>query len=101
ADRIQLVEGFTDDGEPSLHRLRPAVAVLFAYDPADGSVLVKSPLRAADRVRGLLRCFGRAVIGGEVALDGETFDLDRLKGPCPLPPDAPDMELARVRALHL
>jgi hypothetical protein len=77
------------------------VAVTFAYNPADGSVLLNSPLRAADRVAGLFRCFGQAVLGGEVATGGEAYDLDRLKGTCSLPPDAPDMETARVRALHL
>jgi hypothetical protein len=101
ADRVHLLEGFADDGEPALHRVRPAVALAFAYDPADGSVLLKSPLRAADRVDGLFRCFGQSVLGGEVTCGEEVYDLDRLKGPCPLPVDAPDMELARVRVLHL
>lgn len=101
ADRVHLLEGFADDGKPALHRVRPAVALAFAYDLADGSVLLKSPLRAADRVDGLFRCFGRAVLGGEVTCGGEAYDLDRLKEPCPLPVDALDMELARVRVLHL
>jgi hypothetical protein len=99
ADRTQLVEGFTDAGETALQRVRPALAVLFAYCPGDGAVQLKSHLRSVDRVRSLLQCFGRAVLSADVAYGKETFDLDRLKEPFHPLPDAPDMAGARVKAL--
>jgi hypothetical protein len=101
ADRIQLVEGFTDDGQPSLQRVRPALAVLFAYRPADGIVRLKSPLRAADRVRDLFQRFGLSVLHEPVTDFGEGFDLDKLKRPVLLLPDAEDMEEVRLKTLHL
>ena len=100
ADRIRLVEGFTDGGDLSLERMRPALSVLFAYHPADGRVLLKSHLRAADRVNALLRCFGETVLGSPVEAVAP-FDLDRLKHPFRPLPDAPDMEAIRVKTLHL
>lgn len=101
ADRIQLVEAFSEDGAPSLKRLCPALTVLFAYRPCDGTVRLKSPLRAADRVQELFQRFGLSVLGQPVTGFGEGFDLDRLKRPILLLPDAGDMEAVRVRALHL
>src|SRR5439155_15562254 len=50
ADRLQYVETFADDGRPALQPVRPALPVLFVYYPGDGTVLLKSHLRAADRV---------------------------------------------------
>ncbi len=101
ADRIHLVEGFTDDGEPSLQRLRPSLAVLFVYCPGDGSVRLKSPVRADDRVRDLFQRFGQAVLKEPVTGLGEVYDLDKLKRPVLLLPDAEDMEAVRVKTLHL
>lgn len=101
ADRIQLVEGFTDDGRPSLQRVRPALAVLFAYCPADGTVRLKAPLRAADRVRALFQQCGNAVLREPLTGFGEGFDLDKLKRPVLLLPDAEDMEEVRLKTLHL
>jgi hypothetical protein len=101
ADRIQLVEGFTDRGQATLHRVRPALSVLFAYHPANGTVLLKCRLRALDRVRELFRCFGRAVLGSAVEHAGEAFQLDRLLLPFHPLADAPDMESVRLKALHL
>jgi len=101
ADRLQFVEAFGEDGKPALQRLRPAVPVLFAYYPQDGTVLCKSHLRSADRVADLLRCFGESVLHAPVTDRGPAFDLDRLKVPFHPLADAGDMEMVRVKALHL
>ena len=101
ADRIRLVEGFTDRGKPALRRLRPALTVLFTYTPRDGFVRLKSPLRAAERVDELLRCFGRAVLRAPVERYTEAFALGCLKRPFHPLPDAEDMVSVRVKALHL
>jgi hypothetical protein len=101
ADRLHLIEGFGESGRPSLQRVRPALAVLFAYYPATGSVLLKSPLRAAERVRALFHCFGRAVLGANVEPRAAAFDLEPLKRPFRPLPDRHDLELVRVKSLHL
>jgi hypothetical protein len=101
ADRVRLVDGFTAAGNRTLQRLRPSRTVLFAYAPADGAVLLRSPLRSADRVRDLYGCFGREVLGCAVVPGGPVFDLDRLTRPFRPLPDAPDMHSIRVKALHL
>jgi len=98
---VHLVEGFAADGGPAVERLRPALAVLFAYAPADGTVRLKAPVRAGDRVRELFDLFGRAVLGRPVTGVGEAFDLERLKRPLALLPDESDMDPPRVRTLHL
>ena len=54
-------EVFTDAGHPTRQRLRPALSVFFVYHPADGTVLVKSHLRARDRIVELLQRFGQAL----------------------------------------
>lgn len=101
AERLRYIESFTDRGEPDLKSLRPAVPLRFTYAPQDGSVRVRSPLRAADRIAGLLECFGRSVLGVPLELREESFDLNRLKHAFHPLPDAPDMQTVRVRALHL
>jgi hypothetical protein len=101
ADRTQLVEGFTETGTPALRRVRPSLSVLFAYRPADGTVHLRSPLRSADRIRSLLKCFGRAVLGTDIPYGTAAFDLERLKEPFHPLPDAPDMEGTRVKVLTL
>ncbi len=101
ADRIQLVESFADDGTSSLLRLRPALAVFFVYAASDGSVRLKSPLRAEDRVRDLFQRFGQAVLGQPLRGFGEGFDLDKLKRPLLLLPDGDDMGIPRLKTLHL
>jgi hypothetical protein len=101
ADRIQLVESFSEDGTPTLHRLRPALGVFFVYTPSDGSIRLKSPLRASDRVRELFQRFALAVLDRPVRGIGEGFDLDKLKYPLSLLPDAEDMGTPRLKTLHL
>ena len=101
SDRPRLLEEFTADGEEVVRCVRPTSILYFLYTPRDGAVWLKSPVRAADSVRDLFRCFGDAVLGSPVACGGPLFDLDRLKHPFHPLPDAEDMELVRVRALHL
>jgi hypothetical protein len=101
ADRLELVEGFTEDGRPALQRVRSSLAVLFAYCPRDGSVRLKAPVRADDRVRDLVQRFGHAVLHEPVTGFGPVFGLDKLNRPALLLPDADDMEAVRVRTLHL
>jgi hypothetical protein len=102
SDRFRLLDVFDDDGRHTVRAARPAFAVHFAYYPADGRILLKTRRRAAT-ILGLLRCFGRAVLGQE--LNQEAFEpayrLDVLKSPFEPLLDAEDMELVRVRALHL
>lgn len=101
ADRIRLLEGFTEQGQLGIERVRPALSVLFAFCPAENVVLLKSHLRAADRIRELLACFGRAVLGVSMPGAEERYDLDRLKFPFAPLPDAPDLDRVRVKSLHL
>ena len=101
ADRLQYMEVFTDAGHPTRQRLRPALSVFFVYHPADGTVLVKSHLRARDRIVELLQRFGQAALGSSVACDDSAFNLEVLKRPFHPLPDAEDLELVRVKALHL
>jgi hypothetical protein len=101
ADRLQLVEGFTDAGEPAAQRLRPALPVFFVYYPETGDVLLKCHLRAPERTRALLQCFGRAALGGKIERIAEVFDLERLRRPFHPLPDAPDIEEVRVKTLCL
>lgn len=101
ADRLQALESFTERGEATLQHLWPAVPVVFVYDPHDGTLQLKSRLRASERVGELFQHFGRAVLGVELPPGECRFDLDRLKEEYLLLPDADDMEMARVKALHL
>jgi len=103
SDRLHLSEGFTDSGELTTHQLWPAVPVLFVYYPMDGTVLVKSHLQASDWLLDLFQRFGRAVLGVELdpSCVGHTFELDRLKRRFDPQPDADDMEMVRVKTLHL
>src|SRR5438067_9519518 len=97
ADRPQLVEEFTDEGEAALRRIRPALTLFFQYTSSDGAVWLKSPLRAADAVDALFRCFGGAVLRSPVSTGSPIFDLDRLKHPFRPLPDGDDMEMVRVK----
>lgn len=101
ADRVHLIEGFSAGGELSHRQLRPALTVIFVYDPADGSVQLKAPVRAADRIDELFCCCGRAVLGQDVTPAREAFDLDRLMRPFHPLPDREDMESVRVKTLYL
>lgn len=81
--------------------MRPALPILFVYYPHDGTVLLKSHLRARDRIVELFQQFGTAVLGSPVMYDAEAIDLELLKQPFHPLPDADDMELIRVKTLHL
>jgi hypothetical protein len=71
------------------------------YYQRDGTVLLRSPLQAADRVRDLLDCLGRTVLGSPLESVGPGFTLDRLKEAFQPLPDADDLEMVRVKTLHL
>lgn len=101
ADRLQFFQTFTDAGRPTRQRLRPARQVLFVYYPRDGTVLFQSHLRSRERTAGLLECFGQAVLGAQVIPCQDAFHLDLLKQPFHPLRDAADMEMVRVKALHL
>lgn len=101
ADRTQWVNAFTVKGRPTAHPLRPALPVFFVYRPQDGAVLLKSHLRAHDRVADLFQRFGTSVLRSPVTYRPDLFHLNLLKGSLPLPPEGEDMEAVRVKALHL
>ncbi len=101
ADRVQQFNTFTETGEYTTQWLRPTFSVCFVYY-ADGSLLLKSRLRASDRLLELLRCFGKAVLGVELP-EGclrDSFHLDRLTHEFQPLPDAEDMELIRIRSIQ-
>lgn len=103
ADRLRTVEAFSEAGALMLHRLRPALRVVFVYDPAEGTILLRSHLRARQRLLELYQLFGRSVLRvvlGEDCL-ADTFDLDVLKREFLPLPDAPDMERIRIKSLCL
>ncbi|MBI1813294.1 hypothetical protein HY285_05425 [Candidatus Peregrinibacteria bacterium] len=47
SDRLQFFEGFNESGEHQQQRVRPAFQVIFAYYPADGTILLKSRQRGS------------------------------------------------------
>jgi len=100
ADRLQFFDTFGDDGAVTTTPLRPALPVLFAYYPLDGTVLLKSHLRSRERTSALLDCFARSVLRSPIR-EGSAFDLEALKGSFRPLPDAADMELVRLKSLHL
>jgi hypothetical protein len=101
ADRLQLVEGFTERGEATVQRLRPAVPLLFLCDPASGTVLLKCHLRSAERIRSLFECFATAVLQSPIESIADVFDLDVLKRPFHPLPDGDGIEGVRVKSLAL
>lgn len=102
SDRLHLFEVFTDGGKRTTQAARPAFPVFFAYHPGDGRILLKAKQRAADKILDLFRRFSRAVLGIELEAFSLTpaFRLDLLKRRFDPLPDAEDMEMVRVKALH-
>lgn len=101
ADRLQLVEGFSEEGKPTIQRLRASLPVLFTYDPRSGAVHLKCRLRSPVRLRSLFNCFAESVLGQPIESIDDVYDLDRFKQPFHPAPDGPDMEDVRVKALGL
>ena len=102
SDRLRLLDAFSERGEHRPHRVLPANRVLLAYYPSDGTVLLKSRLRAAAKVHALLRALSMAVLGtpiDERSL-GTRFDLDRLlvRFDPPLPEG---FTMVRLKAIEL
>jgi hypothetical protein len=102
ADRPRLLDAFSDGGEHRRARIRPAARVLFAYYPADGTILLKARQRARSKVLGLLRAFARSVLQADVdeASLNARYDLECLKFPFD-PPLPPGIALARLKAIEL
>src|SRR5207244_619660 len=71
AGRVQLVDSFTEDGEPTTQRLLPAFTLLFVYYPQDGSILLTSSLQSQGRILELFQRFGRTVLGLELVSVGK------------------------------
>lgn len=101
AGRPSAVEAFTPAGAPILRHVAQAVSADVVYYPRDGTVLLRSPPRSADRVRELLDCVGRTALGSTLRTERSGFALDRLKYSVQPIPDADDVESVRVKALHL
>jgi hypothetical protein len=103
ADRVQFFDTFSDTGKHKTQRLRPAFTVSFVYYPTDGTVLFRARVRSVDRILELLQYFGKSVLGvdlGEWCL-ATVFNLDKLKQDFHPLPDAEDMEMIRIKAIHL
>ncbi len=100
AGRHRLAEAFAS-GEPRMQPPSQAACLQFAYYPRDGTVLLQVPPGPADMVRSLLGCFGRHTLGCPLDDAARAFAVDRLKLPFHPLPDADDMELVRVKTLHL
>ncbi|MGL4554080.1 MAG: hypothetical protein ACRC33_23200, partial [Gemmataceae bacterium] len=73
----------------------------FMYFPEDGTVLLRSPVTAAERARELLDCVFGAAFGAPPTDLRPGFALDRLKEQFRPLPDADDVLSVRVTALHL
>ena len=58
-----LFEVFTDDGEHTMQRARPAFALVFVYYPDSGRLFLKARQRTKGRILDLVQRFGRAVLG--------------------------------------
>jgi hypothetical protein len=101
ADRLQFLDVFSEDGRVAKRTIRRALPVILVYYPADGTVLLKSHLRSRDRIAELLQRFGESVLHSAVSCDGNTFNLELLKRPFHPLPDGEDIEVVRVKTLHL
>jgi hypothetical protein len=99
--RRSLVGQFGQSGVSTRPRAPAAVHADLVYYPHDGTILLQSPLRSIDRVEGLLHRFTQAALGVPIESRGPVFALDRLKSPFHAHPDGDDMEMVRVKALHL
>jgi hypothetical protein len=103
ADRLCLFDAFTEDGRRVTHSARRAVAVIFAYYPSDGRILLKTHCRAVGRVRELFRRFGEAVLGMKLTEQSlaPAFHLDLFKRKFDPLPAGPDIGRVKVRAVQL
>lgn len=99
AGRPRMMERIPGRHESRWRPLADATCVQFVYYRRDGTVLLQAPFRSLERIRDLRECFGRTVVRASV--EGTDFALDRLKRPFHPLADAPDMDLVRVKSLHL
>ncbi len=101
ATRQRLSDEFIRAGKQTRRCLHAMKCIQLVYYPRDGTVLLHSHLHSLDGIRKLLACFTQAVLGCPAPADGAAFALDRLKHPFHPPRDADDMELVRLKTLHL
>jgi hypothetical protein len=103
SDRLHLFEIFTDGGEHATRIARPALPVLFVYNPHDGRVLLKARQRATDKVLALFQLFGKSVLGVPIHERSlaPAFRLDLFKRRFDPLLYGTDMVRARVKALVL
>src|SRR5207247_11452259 len=83
--------------------VRPALPVVFVYYPLDGTILLQTRLTARDHLLELFQLFARIVLGVELteACMEYVFNLECLKERFDPQRDADDMEMVRVKTLHL
>jgi hypothetical protein len=101
AGRLRFVESVTKGGRSIRKGLRSTRLVVFAYYPDNGMILFKSDLRSRERATKLFHLLGKAALGVPVSCDTHAFDLELLKWPFHPLPDAADVEMVRVKSLHL
>lgn len=100
-DRPAAFETFTPSSGPESCRLVPAATADFVYYPRDGTVLLRSPWRCAERRRELLDCVGLTALKVPLHAARPGFDLEGLKYPFHPLPDADDVQSVRVKTLCL
>jgi len=101
AGRLRFEESFTKGRRSIRKGLRSTRLVVFAYYPDTGMILFKSDLRSRERATTLFHLLGKAALGVRVSCDTHAFDLELLKWPFHPLPDAADVEMVRVKSLHL
>lgn len=103
SDRPRRFDVFTEEGVRATQVKHPVFVLVFAYYPDDGRIILKTRERAADKILDLFQRFAQVVLG--VELDEHAlapgFRLDLFKRRFDPPRDADDMEMVRVKALHL
>lgn len=99
--RPSVLEALSPSGTPIRRSVPQTVNADVVYYPRDGTVLLRSPLRSADRVQEFWQCVSRAVLHAPLKSEQSGFALDRLKQPFQPLPDDEDIEEVRVKTLHL
>lgn len=101
AGRMQVVDVFTDAGEITGQKFRPVVLGFFVYYPGSGTVLLQTHAGSRERLRALIQCFGKIVLGSAADYSDDAFNLEPLKHPFRPLPDSEEMTGIRVKRLHL
>jgi len=101
AGRLQVLDVFTESGQIAGQKFRPVVPAFFVYYPDSGTVLLQTHAGSRERLRALVQCFGKIVLGSSVDYRDEAFNLEPLKRPFRPLPDSEEMTGIRVKRLHL